>query len=166
MNTELYWENLCKRHVSVPYNLVFLFNVGPGFFLCNVGVAFAATGYYQKINQFKIKTAEKWCYSGDIALDFSYAILPGVSWTTLHRIFTCVTCCLKSIKTTSNKIFTFQCCLEALGKHCTKHLPVQCCPKRIKKTLNKLFSCAMLYGVPETTLSRVQCTCAVLSQEY
>ena len=46
--------------VIVPYNLVFLFNVGPGLFLCNVGeicIIFTATSYYQKINRSKIKIA-------------------------------------------------------------------------------------------------------------
>ena len=38
--------------------------------LCNFGAAFAATGYYQKFNRFKINIAEKWCYSDDIALGF------------------------------------------------------------------------------------------------
>ena len=50
----------------VPDNLLFLFNVGnvanlvqcQGS-LCNVGVAFAATDYYQKINQSKIQIAKK-----------------------------------------------------------------------------------------------------------
>ena len=32
--------------------------------------AFAATGYHQKITQFKIKISKKWCYSDDIALGF------------------------------------------------------------------------------------------------
>ena len=85
--------------------------------LCNVGAAFAATGYYQNINRFKIKIAKKWCYSYDIALGFflgntaqgfclcnvvprvlqNYwtgcfhvrAMLSGASWTTLHKVFTC-----------------------------------------------------------------------------
>ena len=50
--------------VYVPYNLVFLCNVCPGFFLWNVGEICAklvatATGYYQKTNRFKTKIAEK-----------------------------------------------------------------------------------------------------------
>ena len=32
-----------------------------------------------------------------------------------------------------------QCCLEPLGQHCTKFLPVQCCPKSIRTTLNRIF---------------------------
>ena len=49
--------------VIVLNSLVFLFNVGLGFFLCNVGEicalsAFAATSYYQKISRSKI-TIEK-----------------------------------------------------------------------------------------------------------
>ena len=44
---------------NVLYILVFLFSAGLGSFLCNVGAAFAATGYYQKINWSKINIAEK-----------------------------------------------------------------------------------------------------------
>ena len=36
----------------------------------NVSAAFAATVYYQKINPFERKIAEKWCYSEDIAKGF------------------------------------------------------------------------------------------------
>ena len=56
--------------------------------LYNVGTAFAATGYYQKINRSKTKIAEKWCYADDNAL--ACTILSGVSWVTLHMVFTCV----------------------------------------------------------------------------
>ena len=38
--------------------------------LLNVGAAFAPTGYYQKINRFKIKIPKKWCCSDDNALSF------------------------------------------------------------------------------------------------
>ena len=126
---------------------------------------------------------------------FFYAMLCGVSWATLHRIFACamlsqkyydnieqdlsravpvgeyctrclpMQCCPKSIKTTLSKMFSVQCCRKVLGKHCTRLLPVQCCPKRIKTTLNKLFSCAILPGASRATLSRVFPS-AMLFQEY
>ena len=48
-------EMFSMSFAIAPYNLVFLFNVGPEFFLCNVGAVFAASGYYQKINRSKIK---------------------------------------------------------------------------------------------------------------
>ena len=76
--------------------------------LSNAGAAFAATGYHQKINQFKIKIAKKACYSDctmlcgvslatlrrsikiTLYIIFSWAMLPEASWTTLNKVFTCV----------------------------------------------------------------------------
>ena len=59
-------DNAVSRDDIVPGNLPFLFNVGNVASLvqcrgslCNVGVAFAATDYYQKINQSKIKIDKK-----------------------------------------------------------------------------------------------------------
>ena len=51
--------------------------------LCNVGTVFAATGYFKKTNQFKIKIAKKWCYSDDIALGF---FLWNFVWSFLSNI--------------------------------------------------------------------------------
>ena len=55
---------LLRTRVSVPYNLVFLFNVCPGFFLCNVEKTCAMLARYlqhqviiKKTNRFKIKIA-------------------------------------------------------------------------------------------------------------
>ena len=154
--------------------------------------AFAATGYYQKINRFKIKIVEKWCHSDNVALGF---FLCNVVWSPLGNItqgfgmckvvprvlrhywycyldplgqhctrFLPVPCCPKSIKTPLNRMFPVQCCLEALGQNRTRLLPVQSCPKRIKTTLNRIFSCAILSGASRTTLSRVF-ICAMLPQE-
>ena len=59
----------------------------PGIFIvqcqgnfCNVGAAFAATGYHQKINWFKIKIAKGWCCTDVIALGF---FLCNVVWSLL-----------------------------------------------------------------------------------
>ena len=94
-----------QKKVLFPYRKVLWFKVKvlwcfvqsclfvqcwPGIFLvqcrenlCNVCPAFAATGYYKKINRFKIKTAENLCYSDDIALDlFQY----NVVWSLLGNI--------------------------------------------------------------------------------
>ena len=57
--------------------------------LCNVGAAVAATGYYQKINWSK-KKLPKSDVQTTLHLVFSYAMLSGFSWTTLHKVFTCV----------------------------------------------------------------------------
>ena len=122
--------NFALSSINVPYNLVFLFNVGPGFFLCNagkicaisrkfcnVGALFVATGYYQKTNRFKIKIAVKWFCSVNIDQDFLSAILPGSSWTTLQSF-----------------------------------LLLQCYPESIKTILNRIFSCAIFSGASWTTL--------------
>ena len=45
-----------------------------------------------------------------------------------------------------------QCCLDPLGQHCTRILPVQCCPNSIETTFNSIFSSAMLYRASWTTL--------------
>ena len=95
----------------VWYNLVFLLNAGPGSFLFNVREICAmlarhlkATGYYQKINQSKIKITEKGCYSENNTLTFSEEFLmesPG-HYTGLLA----VQCCSNSIKTTLSNAFS------------------------------------------------------------
>ena len=94
------------------YSMIFLVQCRGS--LCNVG----ATGYYQKVNWSKIKIAEN-CCSDDSSLSFflcyvvwillgnitqgfylcnvvpyydnisACAMLPGASWSTLHKVFTC-----------------------------------------------------------------------------
>ena len=83
--------------------------------LCNVGAAFATTSYYQEINLPKIKIAKKWYCSDDIALGFSCATLPGVSWAILHQVFTCPN--YQKIKRSKIKIVKKWCCSDnnALG---------------------------------------------------
>ena len=71
-----------------PNNLVFVFIAAQGFFLCNVGKIFAATGYYQRINLFKIKIAKN-IIQTTLHWIFSCAMLSGASWETLHRVFVC-----------------------------------------------------------------------------
>ena len=58
-----------------------------------------------------------------------------------------------------------QCCLDPLGQHCTRILPVQCYPKSVKTTLNRNFSCAMLSGASWTSFYK-DFTYAMLSEEY
>ena len=49
---------MLDRRVMVPDNLFFLFNVGPGFFLCSVGEICAMLAWSKiKINWSKIKIA-------------------------------------------------------------------------------------------------------------
>ena len=74
-------------------------------------------------------------YYDNIEQDFSRAMLSGEHCTRfLH-----VQCCPKSIKTTLNKIFPVQCCLEALGQHCAMLLPVQCCPRELRQHWTRFF---------------------------
>ena len=44
---------------------------------------------------------------------------------------------------------------EPLGQQCRGFLSMQCCPKSIKRTLNRIFSYAMLSGAWRTTLHKV-----------
>ena len=134
--------------------------------LCNVGAAFAATGYYWKINRSKIKIAEKWC-SDDIALGF---FLCSVVWSLLDNIVQGFYLCNvvpRVLRQHWAGFFPVRCCLEPLGQHCTRFLQllVQCCPKRIKTTLDRFFSCAMLSGPSRPTLHRLF-TRAMLFQKY
>ena len=56
-----------------------------------------------------------------------------------------------------------QYCLEPLIQHCMGFSTVQCCSETIKTTLNRIFSCAMLYVAFQTTLRRVLTYARVLS---
>ena len=94
--------------------------------LCSVSAPFAAPGYCQNINRFKIKIAEKWCYS-DIAPGF---FLCSVVWSLLDNIpqdFFLVQCCPKCITTILNRILP---CAMLSGASWT--------------TLHNVFTCAML----------------------
>ena len=44
---------------------------------------------------------------------------------------------------------------EPLWQHCTGFLSMKCCPKNIKRTLNRIFSYAVLSGAWRTTLQKV-----------
>ena len=111
--------------------------------LCNVGAAFAAASYYQKINRFKIKIAEKWCCSDDIRFFPVQCYLESLGQHCTE--FLLVQCCPKSITTLLNRNFSCECFLEALGQHCTRFLHAQCCPKTIKTTLNRIYSWVMFF---------------------
>ena len=140
-----------KSSVFVPYNLVFLFKVGPGVLLCNVGeicamLAWHLQQHYQKINWFKKKNKKKncqkfRCYSDDTALGF---FLCNVVWSLLGNIAQGFCLCnivprvLQHYWTGSFHV-QMQCCLEPLGQHCIRFSPMQSCPKSIKTTLNKIF---------------------------
>ena len=106
--------------------------------LCNVDVTFAANCYCQKINWFKIKIDEKWCYSDETALVF---FLCNVVWSLLGN--SAQGFCLSNVvpRVLLNfwtDFFHVQCCLEPLREHCTRNvencarlLSVQICPKKI-----------------------------------
>ena len=70
---------------------------------------------------------------------FSCAMLSGVSWAILHRVFACAMLSQEYYHIIEQDFFYVKCFLEALGKRCTRFLPVQCCPKSIKTTLNRIF---------------------------
>ena len=79
----------------IRYNLVFLFNVGPGFFLCNVGEIFAMLKRHlqqqviiKKINQSKIKIAQK-SNVAQTALGFRYNVVWSLLGSTAQGFYLC-----------------------------------------------------------------------------
>ena len=90
--------------------LFFLFNVGPGFFLRNVGEICTML--------VEIKNCRKVIFRRHCTGFFSCTMLPGVPWTTLHKVFTCAML-PKSIKTTLNR--TFSCALLSWVSWTTLH---------------------------------------------
>ena len=75
--------------------------------LGNVGTTLVATGYYQEINWFKIRIAEKWCYSGDIAL--------GCLWGNIAQGFYLCNINPRVLRHYWTEFFHVQCWLEPLG---------------------------------------------------
>ena len=124
-----------------------------------VGAAFAAAGYYQKINRFKIKIAEKWFRSDDMGF-----FLCNVVWSLLGNIAWSFCVCNVLPRVLRHYWTGFvhvKCFLEALGQHCARFLPVQCCPKTIKTTLNMIYSWVMFCGGSWTTFHKIF-TCVML----
>ena len=148
--------------------------------VCNVGGAFVAADYHQKIKRFKVKIAKKWCYSDDIGFfpvqcclesleqcctefvpvqccqDF---FMWNVFWRLLDNIaqgFYLCNVVPKVLRQHWAGFLPVQFCLEPIGQHCTRFLPVQCCPNSIKTKLNRIFSCVMLSGASWITLHKAQ----------
>ena len=114
-----------------------------------VGVVFAATSCYQKINWSKMKITKKW---------------PNVVPRILHWVFFPVQCCLespgqhlsqavKSIKSLLTRIFSCAMLFEnSWATLHTRFLPLQCCLKSIRTTLNRIFFCSLLSGASRTIM--------------
>ena len=135
--------------MTVPYNLVFLFKVGPGIFLCIVGKIWAIlVRHLQQPVIIKKLTGSKWkSPKSDVIQTTLGFFLCNVVWSLLGNIAQSFCLCnvvLRVFWHYWTGFFHVKCFLEALGQHCTRFLPVQCCPKSIKTTLNRIFSCAML----------------------
>ena len=119
----------------------------PGIFLVqyrlnldNVGVVFAATGYYQKINPSKIKIPEKWPDVVQTALRWTFScVMLSIATLTIHylRFFRC-NIVSEVLRQHCSGFFPVQCLsIVAPRQHCLGFCPVQCCPKSIKTTLNR-----------------------------
>ena len=93
--------------------------------LCSVGAVFAATGYYEKINRFKIKIAEKLCYSDDIG-------------------FFPVQCCLESLGQHCTEFLPVQCCPNSITTLLNRIFSCEMFSGGSWTTLHKVFTCAML----------------------
>ena len=103
---------------TVLYNLVFLFNVGHGFFLCNVEEIFAmlAARLQQPVI---IKKKKKHLSNSDVVQTkihcvFSCAMLSEVFWAILHRIYLC-NVVSRVLRQHWTGFFHVQYCLELLG---------------------------------------------------
>ena len=100
----------------------------------------------KKLTSPKQKSPKKDVAQKAIHLAFSCRIFYGVSWA-LHRAFSCAMLA-QQYSTTLNSSFPVKCCLEPLGQHCTRILPVQCCPKSIKTKLNgNFFLCNVVWSL-------------------
>ena len=115
---ELFYSLLLFSSCTVPYNLVFLFNVGLRFFLCNVRKCWCSICSKKK-NCWKVMLF-RWHYTGF----FSCAMLSQEYYNNIEQDF-----------------LHAQCCLEPLGLHCTRFLPIQYCPKTVKKIVTWAESC-------------------------
>ena len=122
--------------------------------LNNIGVEFAATRHYLKINWSKMKIVEKRpdVVQRTLHWNFSCAMLSGASRTTLHRPFTCAMLS-QEYQDNTEQVFPVHCCLEAQGQHYMELLSVQCCLKSITIKLHRIFSCAMLAHGSRITLN-------------
>ena len=126
--------------------------------LCNIGAAFAATGYYQNTNRSNIKIAKKRCCSlfrRQCTKFFSCVVLPGVSWV-LHRDFTSAILS-QCTTTTLNIILSCEMLAEALWTTLPEMFACSCAKLSQENSDNKEkdFACAMLSGASRTTLHRV-----------
>ena len=119
----------------------------PGIFLVqyrlnlnNVGVVFAATDYYQKINPSKIKIPKKWPDVVQTALRWTFScVMLSIATLTIHylRFFRC-NIVSEVLRQHCSGFFPVQCLsIVAPRQHCLGFCPVQCCPKSIKTTLNR-----------------------------
>ena len=151
-----------KFHVSC--NLVFLFNVGPGFgFFCNVWKLCAMLPRHlqqpvKNKNRRNIMLLRR--QSTDLR-NIIRSLLGNIAQGFyLHNFVP------RELRQHWKRIFPVQCCLQPLRQHWARFLPVHCYPKSsIKTTLNSISSCALLSGASRTTLHRVF-SCVILFQEY
>ena len=112
-NTCLHEDSVSKLNCNVSYNLVFLFNVGPGFFFRNVG----------EICAMLAKIVQMLCKLCNVVQKL---ICPKLK---LPK---------SNVRRHCTGFSPVQCCLVYLKQHCTGFLPVQCCPKNIKTTLKRM----------------------------
>ena len=109
--------------------------------LCNVGVAFTVTGYYQKINRLKIKIVGKWCYSDDIV--FFFAFCPKSITTLLNKTFLCENVFWRLLDNIAQGFYL--CNVDPQPKNnFVQENNLQCYFDQCGPTLHKDFTCAVL----------------------
>ena len=93
--------------------------------LCNIGAAFAETGYCQNINWFKIKIAEVMLFRH-------------------YTGFFPMQCCLESFGQHSTGFLPVQCYPKSIATILNRIFPCAMLSGASRATLHKVFTCAML----------------------
>ena len=75
---------------------------------------------------------------------FSCALLSGASWTTLHKVFTCVMLAHGLTDNFYEENNLYHVVSTILGRHCIGILYSQCCPNMSETTLHKINAFTML----------------------
>ena len=147
--------------------------------LCNIGTAFAAASYYQKINWSKIKIDKKWCCSENNALNF---FLYNVAWSLLviTQGFYLCNVVWSLLDTTAQGFYLYLCNVvprelwqqgkghqgqRYQGQYYMAFFLCNIVQGALRQQCTGFFFCSILPRVSWETLHKVS-TCTMLSQEY
>ena len=160
-------KNQCIA-VCVSYNLVFSFNIGPGFFFFNIVEICARLAQHlqqpviiRKLTGPKYKSPKSDAVQTTMHWPFSCTVLLGVSWV-IDRVFS--SSCPKSIKTTLNRSFSCAMLSQEYWDNIEQHFSYAMLSGDSWTTLNRFFYCAMLSHVTtlKTTLNSIKTTLNII----